>query len=53
MYIWKYETPDGFDHMWMSSDGEVLTGLWFEGSRDERKHGMEMFSHIIRSASMR
>ena len=24
----------------MRSDGQVLTGLWFEGSRDERKHGM-------------
>lgn len=37
MYIWNYETPEGFDHMWMSSDGEVLTGLWFEGSKDTGK----------------
>ena len=29
----KYETPRGFDDMWMCSDGEVLTGLWFDGSR--------------------
>ena len=36
-YLWKYETPEDFDHMWMSSDGEVLTGLWFEGSKDTGK----------------
>ena len=40
-YKWKYETPEEFSNIWMRSDGEVLTGLWFEGSRDERKHGME------------
>ena len=34
----KYKTPDGFDDLWMSSDGEVLTGLWFEGSRGQSKH---------------
>lgn len=39
-YKWKYETPSGFSDIWMRSDGQVLTGLWFEGSRDERKHGM-------------
>lgn len=44
MYIWKYETPEGFDHMWMSSDGEVLTGLWFEGSKDTAKHAAEHVS---------
>jgi len=37
-YIWKYETPEGFDDMLMNSDGEHLTGLWFEGSDDEKKH---------------
>ena len=40
-YKWKYETPGGFSDIWMRSDGVVLTGLWFEGSRDERKHGMK------------
>lgn len=30
----KYETPAGFGDLWMSSDGDALTGLWFEGSRD-------------------
>ena len=39
-YKWKYNTPSGFSDIWMRSDGQVLTGLWFEGSRDERKHGM-------------
>lgn len=32
-YLWKYHTPDGFEDMIMSSDGEYLTGLWFEHSR--------------------
>ena len=44
MYIWNYETPDEFDNMWMSSDGEVLTGLWFDGSKDtgkQMRHGAE------------
>ncbi|MBR4861161.1 MAG: methylated-DNA--[Firmicutes bacterium] len=39
-YKWKYETPSGFSDIWMRSDGQILTGLWFEGSRDQRKHGM-------------
>ncbi len=34
-YIWKYKTPDGFDDLVMRGDGEALTGLWFEGSRDD------------------
>ena len=34
-YICKYKTPDGFDDLVMCGDGEVLTGLWFEGSRDD------------------
>ena len=29
-----YKTPDGFDDLVMESDGEVLTGLRFEGGRD-------------------
>ena len=27
-YIWKYKTPEGFDDLVMSGDGEALTGLW-------------------------
>lgn len=37
-YIQHYRTPQGFDDLVMSSDGEALTDLWFEGSRDEDKH---------------
>lgn len=37
-YLWNYETPAGFDNMWMSSDGDVLTGLWFDGSKSSAKH---------------
>lgn len=33
-YIWRYETPEGFDDLVMEGDGEALTGLWFENSRD-------------------
>ena len=33
-YIQRYHTPEGFDDLVMDSDGSVLTGLWFEGSRD-------------------
>ena len=37
----RYKTPQGFDDMWMNSDGEVLTGLWFEGSRGQSKHRLD------------
>ena len=36
-YIWKYKTPEGFDDLVMCGDGEALTGLWFEGSRDDMR----------------
>lgn len=36
--IWRYKTPGGFSDLLMNSDGEFLTGLWFEGSRDVSKH---------------
>ena len=38
MDLFRYQTPEGFDNMLMSTDGEMLTGLWFEGSRDADKH---------------
>ena len=38
MDVFRYPTPEGFDDLLMSTDGEVLTGLWFAGSRDENKH---------------
>ena len=34
-YSWKYKTPEGFDDLVMCGDDEALTGLWFEGSRDD------------------
>ena len=37
-YTYKYKTPAQLSDMVMNSDGEYLTGLWFEGSRDASKH---------------
>ena len=37
-YKYMYKTPDAFSNMIMNSDGENLTGLWFEDSRDLSKH---------------
>ena len=37
-FVMRYRTPTGLADLLMSSDGEVLTGLWFEGSADEAKH---------------
>lgn len=41
VYKWKYKTPSGFSDMIMNSDGEYLTGLWFDGSRDASKHTID------------
>ena len=38
-YIMEYKTPEGFDDLVMSGDGETLTGLWFAGSRDAMRRG--------------
>ena len=35
--ILKYKTPEGFDDLVMCGDGEALTGLWFEDSRDDMR----------------
>ena len=37
MNVFRYPTPEGFDDLLMYTDGEVLTGLLFTGSRDEHK----------------
>ncbi len=37
-YKWRYKTPLGLDDLLMNSDGEYLTGLWFENSSDTLKH---------------
>lgn len=31
-FLWRYKTPDEFDNLVMSADGDVLTGLWFDGA---------------------
>lgn len=36
-YLYSYKTPAGFDDMILNSDGEFLTALCFEHSRDVRK----------------
>ena len=36
MYRTTYDSS--FSRIYLSSDGQYLTGLWFEGSRDEVKH---------------
>lgn len=41
VYQWIYKTPDGLDDLYMSSDGEYLTGLWFAGSKDASKHSIQ------------
>ena len=38
IYTYPYKTPNNFSDMLMNSDGNYLTGLWFEGSRDSKKH---------------
>lgn len=38
IYKFNYKTPKEFSNIIMNSDGEYLTGLWFEGSRDSFKH---------------
>lgn len=38
MYILRYKTNDKIDDILLTSDGKYLTGLYFEGSFDGRKH---------------
>ena len=40
-YKYIYKTPKQFSNMIMNSDGEYLTGLWFEDSKDSSKHRMD------------
>lgn len=41
IYKYIYKTPKEFPNIIMNSDGENLTGLWFECSRDISKHVVE------------
>ena len=52
-YKCKYKTPKGFSDLWMNSDGDVLTGLWFEGSRDQSKHRLDCGERHQRAAEDR
>ena len=38
IYKYTYKTPKEFSNIIMNSDGEYLTGLYFEGSKDSSKH---------------
>lgn len=40
-YKYIYKTPKEFSNMIMNSDGEYLTGLWFEDSKDSSKHRID------------
>ena len=37
-YKYTYNTPENFSNIIMNSDGEFLTGLRFEDSKDSNKH---------------
>ena len=45
-YIWKYKTPEGFCDLVMCGDDEALTGLWFEGSRDDGREARGCESRV-------
>ena len=40
-YKYYYKTPKNFDDILMNSDGKYLTGLWFIGSSDDKKHSLD------------
>ena len=43
MIMFRYHTPDGFDDLLLRSDCDVLTGLWFEGTRKHGPNPVETF----------
>lgn len=47
MYRYHYNTPENFSDMWMTGEGDALTGLWFEGSRDRFKHDISCEERLI------
>ena len=48
-YLKKYKMSDNFSDMFMESDGEYLTGLWFVDSKDSLEHSYE---HIEKFANI-
>ena len=43
----RYRTPDGFDDLLLSTDGEVLTGVLFVGSPDSENLPTKRLSTIL------
>lgn len=53
-YKFLYKTPEGFSDIILTGEEEVLTGLWFEGTRDSSAHttdGEERDLAIFRETS--
>ena len=44
--LYRYPTPEGFDDLLLCSDGEALTGLWFE-SRDVETQNFASLPPVI------
>lgn len=47
IYKWRYKTPGEFDDLLMNSDGEFLTGLWFENFKAEWKHDTDCLEKYL------
>lgn len=41
VYKWKYKTPQGFSDMIMNSDGDYLTGLYFDGTKCDNEYSFD------------
>ena len=53
IYRIKYNSPKDFDDIWLEADDGCLTGLWFEGSKDNpgRKHAyLEKSAPVLEEA---
>ena len=48
--IYRYITPEGFDNLLIQIKDDLLTGLWFEGSRDGDKQA-QLLEASIQGAS--
>lgn len=50
-YQYQYPTPEGFDNLFMRSDGVALTGLWFDNTHASLRHsfsGKEEYLPVFR-----
>lgn len=50
--IIEYKTPSGFGNLYISSEDNFITGIWFKGSKDEKKH-LEDFEFKENSALLK